>query len=124
MGDNLNLVPQQPARWIKPDGTPTPEFYRFIVSLLSLAGGQASITLVELETLVVSSPKANPSGVSQLQADVATIRAQLALLPRPAPDLTAAVERLTALALMQPRAPDLTDRVTKLEALVFGGLLQ
>lgn len=55
---NLALIPRAPAVWIQTKGRdagqPTPEFYRFIISLLGLAGGSADLTLEQLEDFVLT----------------------------------------------------------------------
>lgn len=64
-GNNLNLVPRAPAIWFYTTGPqagqPTPEFYRFIVSLLDLAGGSADFILQVLENYVLTAPLPNTS---------------------------------------------------------------
>lgn len=60
MGQNLNINPRPPGQWVEVAGTragqPTPEFYRFIVNLLGLAGGNANLTIDELNALVLTQP--------------------------------------------------------------------
>lgn len=50
-----SLTPFQPGRWINPNGTPTTEFFRFIVNLFQSAGsGQAGTNLATLTALVTT----------------------------------------------------------------------
>lgn len=123
MPDNLSLVPRPPGLWTIMDGPsrgqPTPEFYRFIVSLLDLAGGSTPVPIEVLNELIFSQAQVSPSSVDALQRAVDALSARLAQLPRSPPDLTAEVGRLYALLVSPPRnAPDLTDAVNRLAMLI------
>jgi hypothetical protein len=60
VGQNLNINPRPPGQWIEIGGPrrgqPTPEFYRFVVNLLNLAGANADLTIEELNDYVLTQP--------------------------------------------------------------------
>jgi hypothetical protein len=126
--NNINLLPAPPAPIVDQRGVPVPAFWRFLLSLVGLAGGNASLTLEELEAYVLGLPEASPTGISNLQGDLEKLRAVMVVSPEVSPAmvsaLVSAVEKLTALVASLPSPKtDLFDRVSRLEALVLGGML-
>lgn len=100
-------------------GQPTPEFYRFIVSLLGLAGGSVPIPTEQINELFFTQSPPLSGAVDELTSDVAELRAAIAGIPAPRPDLSAAVSWLQArIAAIQRPPPDLTDAVGRLSVLI------
>jgi hypothetical protein len=100
-------------------GQPTPEFYRFIVSLLDLSGGTVPVPIDTLNEFIFTQSQASPATVDGLQRAVGALGARLAQLPRVPPDLAAEVGRISATLALWPRnSPDLTDAVNRLAAIV------
>lgn len=54
-------------------GQPTPSFYRFILNLLSLGGGSSSLTLDDLEDLVMTAAGPNTSSTDALLSQIANL---------------------------------------------------
>ena len=124
MAVSLPLVPTAPAPWIDiRTGQPTPEFYRFILSLVDMTINVLPIPPADSQALTASIAQVSPATVDALQNQVAVVQAFISTLPAPPPDLTHAVQSLNALLTQMPRMADLTDRVSKLEAIVYPRLV-
>ena len=91
---NLNLYPRPPSVWIYTTGSlagqPTPEFFRFIASLLNLAGGSADFTIQVLEDYVMTQ---GPPSTTQQDNAIAML---MALVMSPVIARAAEIEALRA----------------------------
>jgi hypothetical protein len=120
MGSNLSLTPRLPEPWIyttgQQAGQPTPAFYRFILNLLSLAGGSASFSLEQLILLVTATPQASPQIVEQLKLDLATLSALVAAGRPSAEAPNPVLALLYAMPNLAPAIQEVSRRLDQLTA--------
>lgn len=110
---NYSLIPSRPGQWINADGTPTREFYRFILNLFNAAGG-GKLTLADVEALAYT-VSAREQDTPRVAAEARQLAA-LAPLPRTT-DLEARVRVLELLQQSQAARPNQSDLERRLQAL-------